>query len=76
LHEGLHKSDMKVLRLPNEIWFKILSNLDQKELLNASLVSKRFKELVLDPVLWTELDLILNLNILLWDEYQIMQGRQ
>jgi hypothetical protein len=55
---------MKVLRLPNEIWFKILSNLDQKELLNASLVSKRFKELVLDPVLWTELDLILNLNIL------------
>jgi hypothetical protein len=67
---------MKVLRLPNEIWFKILSNLDQKELLNASLVSKRFKELVLDPVLWTELDLILNLNILLWDEYQIMQGRQ
>jgi hypothetical protein len=48
---------MKLLDLPNEIWIKILSNFDQKDLLNVSLVSKKVKELSLDPVLWTNLKL-------------------
>jgi hypothetical protein len=48
---------MKLLGLPNEIWIKILSNLKQKELINASLISKKVKELALDPVLWTNLEL-------------------
>jgi hypothetical protein len=51
---------MSLLDLPNEIWMKIFSNLNQRELLNVSLVSKRVKELALDPVLWTELQLHLN----------------
>jgi hypothetical protein len=46
---------MKLLDLPNEIWIKILSNIDQNDLLNLSLVSKKVKELVLDPALWTNL---------------------
>jgi hypothetical protein len=40
---------MSLLDLPNEIWMKIFSNLNQRELLNVSLVSKRVKELALDP---------------------------
>jgi hypothetical protein len=46
---------MKLLGLPNEIWIKILANLKQRELLNTSLVSKKLRELALDPALWTEL---------------------
>jgi hypothetical protein len=48
---------MNLLDFPNEIWIRILSNLDQKDLLNVSLVSKKVKELALDPVLWTNLNL-------------------
>jgi hypothetical protein len=46
---------MKLLDLPNEILVKIFSNLNQKELLHVSLVSKKVKELAFNPVLWTEL---------------------
>jgi hypothetical protein len=46
---------MELLNLPNEILVKILSNLNQKELLNVSLVSKKVKELAFNPVLWTEI---------------------
>jgi hypothetical protein len=51
---------MSLLGLPNEIWIKILSNLDTKELLIVSLVSNKGKELALHPALWTELDLTLH----------------
>jgi hypothetical protein len=40
---------MKFLDLPDEILLKIFSNLDQKELLNVTLVSKNVKELAFDP---------------------------
>jgi hypothetical protein len=59
----------KLLDLPNEIWLNILSNLRsenksgfrpshvfKRDLLNTSLVSKKLRELALDPVLWTELE--------------------
>jgi hypothetical protein len=60
--------ERNLLGLPNEIWIKILSNLcpentfksshvSMTNLLNASLVSKKLRELALDPVLWTELAL-------------------
>jgi hypothetical protein len=57
MHSILQDKDMKLLGLPNEIWIKILANLKQKELLNTSLVSKKLRELALDPVLWTVLRL-------------------
>jgi hypothetical protein len=41
---------MSLLGLPNEIWIKILSNLDTKELLIVSLVSNKGKELALGVV--------------------------
>jgi hypothetical protein len=50
---------MKLLGLPNEILLKIFSNLNQRELLKTSLVSKKMKEVALDPALWTELKLTL-----------------
>jgi hypothetical protein len=51
---------MSLLDLPNEIWIKIFSNLDQRELLNVSLVSKKARELALHPALWTKLQLHLD----------------
>jgi hypothetical protein len=48
---------MKLLGLPNEVWIRILGKSHQKDLLNASLVSKKLRELALDPALWTRLDL-------------------
>jgi hypothetical protein len=55
--------DMDLLVLPNEVWIKILSILDREErvgilcppqfskteLLNFSLVSKKAKQLAMDP---------------------------
>jgi hypothetical protein len=56
---------MNLLGLPNEILIKIISNLHKEgsfctlvaemDLLNVSLVSKKMRELALDPVLWTKL---------------------
>jgi hypothetical protein len=43
--------------LPNEVWINILGNLDQEDLLSASLVSKQLRELALDPDLWKDLRL-------------------
>jgi hypothetical protein len=57
---------MKFLDLPNDILLKILSNLNQKELLNVTLVSKNVNKLALDPVLWTTLTL----------NYENAQGRR
>jgi hypothetical protein len=47
---------MNLLDLPNEIWIKILSSFDQKDLFNVLLVSTKVKELALDPALWTNLN--------------------
>jgi hypothetical protein len=43
--------------LPNEVWINVLGNLKIEDLFNVSLVSKKARELALDPLLWTELDL-------------------
>ncbi len=43
--------------LPNEILFEIFTNLNHTELLNASLVSKRFYETATNSSLWRDFDL-------------------
>ena len=45
------------LRLPPEIWIKILSYLTYDVLCEVALVNSRFRSLALDPTLWTKISL-------------------
>jgi hypothetical protein len=49
--------DIKLFGLLNKIWNIIILKIHQEEQLNASLVSRKLRELALDPALMKKLDL-------------------
>ena len=75
LRNQVDENEHLVKKLPREIWLKVFGYLYHDELLSTSTTCKEFHKLCMDPSLWTELHIDVEILVYKFEAYMTLMRR-